>query len=92
MATRPADAAGGRRQRIGVEQPVGADAHEDARSRSGEAMPERDRVVARVEHEQRHRSRVAQAADESAAHDSPAIHWYDQPATIGWPAEWREGE
>jgi hypothetical protein len=20
-----------------------------------------------------------------------AIHWNDQPATIGWPAEWREG-
>jgi hypothetical protein len=28
----------------------------------------------------------------SGAQSSSAIHWYDQPATIGWPAECFEAE
>ena len=53
VAPRPAHRPRPGRDRIGVEEPVAADADADGRPDVGEARGERDRVVAGVEHEER---------------------------------------
>ena len=56
----------GSRRRVGVEDPVVADAAQHLAAHVGEFVADGDRVVAGVEHEQRHLAVVAEQLDEAA--------------------------
>jgi hypothetical protein len=85
VPARPAQLAGSSGRRVGVEDPVGTDPHQHRHRYIGQVDGERDRVVAGVEDEQRHRHRGAepfQQRPDLGGGDGPEVLAWGQPPHI----------